>query len=115
MTKIGRRRRNKELERDVSIAGYDWPHHFGVTICRHVFEGKPVRLFSFDSDRSIQFLCGADNHGDDPEWALHAGLDHVMKHHPEIGTLPAMQPGQWAERLNENSDWVVGQLDADDC
>ncbi len=102
------------MEQVVSVAGYDWAPHFGVTICRHVFDGEPVRLFCFDSDRSIQFLCGADNHTDNSDLAVHAGLNHLLDHHPEVGTIPDMEPGQWAERSNENSDWVVGQLDADD-
>jgi hypothetical protein len=101
------------LEERVSVAGYNWDHHHGVTICSHVFAGEPVRLFSFDSDRDLQFLCGANNHTD-PSTANHAGLIHVMEHHPEIATLPPMHPGQWAERSNEDSEWVVGQLDADD-
>jgi hypothetical protein len=101
------------LEKRVSVAGYSWDHHHGVTTCSHVFEGKPVRLFSFDSDRDLQFLCGANDH-DDRTTAVHAGLNHLMDQHPEIATLPLMGPGQWAERSNENSDWVVGQLDADD-
>lgn len=107
------RQRSKELEARVSIAGYSWDHHHGVTICSHVFEGKPVRLFSFDSERDLQFLCG-DNSHTDPSTATHAGLIHLLEHHPEIASLPPMQPGQWAERSDENSDWVVGELDADD-
>jgi len=24
-----------------------------------------------------------------------------------------MVPGQWAERFDENSDWIIGELDAE--
>ena len=101
------------MKEKVSVAGYSWDHHHGVIICSHVFEGKPVRLFSFDSDRDLQFLCGADDHED---WnaAKVVGLIELLERHPEIRSLPMMEPGQWAERSNENSEWVVGQLDADD-
>jgi hypothetical protein len=101
------------VKQEISVAGYHWDHHHGVTICSHVFEGAPVRLFSFDSDRDLQFLCGANTHNDRTT-AVHAGLDHLMEHHPEITSLPAMEPGQWAERFDEKSDWTVGLLDVKD-
>jgi hypothetical protein len=101
------------LSDKVAVAGYSWDHHHGVIICRHVYEGAPVRLFCFDSDRDLQFMCGADNHIDQTAYEV-AGLIHLLERHPEVGTLPDMSPGEWAERFDENSDWVVGILDAND-
>jgi len=37
-----------------------------------------------------------------------------MEHHPEIASIPPMNPGQWAERFDENSEWIVGQYGEED-
>lgn len=101
------------MEEEVVVAGYRWQHHFGVFICNHVFEGAKVRLFSHEFNGDLQFLCGADN-PDDFENCKLAGISHVMEHHPEIASLPDTKPGQWAERSNEDAEWIVGELGADD-
>ncbi len=58
-------------------------------------------------------MCGADNHWNVEDYE-NAGLIHLLEHHPEIGSLPDMVPGQWAERPDENSDWIIGELDAEE-
>ena len=81
--------------------------HGGI-VCRHISEGSPVRLFSFESERVLQFVCGANNHWHADDYRL-VSLSDLIESNPEIGSLPQLVVGQWAERPDESSDWIIGE------
>ena len=97
------------METEIVVAGYRWQPHFGAIICDHVFEGAEVLLVCHELNGDLQFLCGRSEGHDSCKLA---GLIHVMDHHPEISSIPTVEPGQWAQRTG--NVWTIGQLDSDD-
>jgi hypothetical protein len=97
---------------EIVFAGYRYEPHKGVFICQHVFDGAEVRLFTHERDGDLVIGCGEDGHGR-KDWKL-AGLNHVVTDHPELLSLPTVNPGSWADRRPGETGWVVNELGPDD-
>jgi len=89
----------------VSFAGYDFPDNKACIACVHVLNGESVLVFSHESDGDLQFMCGRKRHTIDE--ARVVDVDDILQLHPDLVSLPVVEMGHLAERLDPNEEWVV--------
>jgi hypothetical protein len=90
---------------DIDVAGYRFVTNTACFVCVHVMDGKPVLMFTHDSDGDLQFLCGASSH--QTEDARIECLHCVVQAHPEVSTLPRVDLGMLAWRDDCDTAWNV--------
>lgn len=84
---------------------YDAPDTAAV-ICSHIMEKEsPILYVSHDEDDGMwQFLCGKVHETDE---AKLVSLKYVFDLDPSVSALRDMPCGCYAERKNQNDDWVI--------
>ena len=99
------------MEREVALLGHRWPADQQAFICDHVLEGEAVCILFYEPDGDLVFLCGKEL---DHKFKFKlAHLKHLLEHHPEVASIPSIHSGQWAQRMDECSDWETGELGHD--
>ena len=96
----------------LSLAGYTFDADKGCFTCIHVIEGTPVLLFLHEANGDLQFMCGADDHDFETDCRfMHAA--HVVARHLDLSSLPLVNSGHVAERMDPQSSWIVAPLPED--
>lgn len=75
-------------------------------ICCHIMENKaPILYVSHDEDDGMwQFLCGREHTMNE---ARIVSLKWIFDFDNSIGVLADMPCGHYAERKNQNDNWVI--------
>ncbi|MEG8039006.1 hypothetical protein QP166_06470 [Sphingomonas sp. LR60] len=97
----------------ISFAGYTFDADKGCFTCIHVIDGAPVLLFLHEGNGDLQFMCGVDDHDFEKDCQfVHA--THILDEQPDLASLPNVELGHLAERIDAQSPWAVHPLPEDE-
>lgn len=92
----------------ILLAGYLFPENTACIVCKHVFDGRPIRLFVHDWDGDLQFTCGEGGHT--TEDAHVVGLGEIELEDAGLFRLADMMPGTEAVRQSIEDAWAIRRV-----
>ena len=84
------------------------PDNLGVYVCPHVFEDTRPILYACRADGDWQFLCGGDDHEENPHLV---GVGHLTERDPTLNELADLKPEWEAEREEVGAKWVYSECE----
>jgi hypothetical protein len=84
------------------------PANLGVYVCPHIFEDTRPILYVCRAGGDWQFLCGNDDHDENPHLV---GVGHLTERDPTLNELADLKEDWEAERKEIGAEWVYSECE----